>query len=262
MTHTKWNIEDWKSKTIWTAILMSIAILLVLSVQRKMKMPIEKISIHINKIDGKRNLISKKDIKSIFINKMGYTPNETNLRDMDLSLFEQTIKNDSRVEDADAYLDANGILNVIVKQRQPIMRVKSDDGDYYLDVVGNRINVREKQAIRVPVVTGKVSEYKADFLSKKSNSSLKSVYELCHKIKSDDFLVALIEQVHVKSSTQMYLIPKLGRQRISLNPTEDLDDKLFNLKVFYKDGLPREGWSKFAELKIDFKGQIVGVKEL
>ncbi len=243
---------------IWALVLVSLAGLMVLSVQRKRTQPLEKIQVHINAIDGNRSLITKKDVYGILSRTVGYDIMKASVKDINLMQLEEVLNNDERVESAEIFIDALNNIRVIIKQRKPIVRIADElSGDYYLDEKGNKMKVRDNSAIRVPVVTGEIETYAADFNDENKTSALKSVFTLASKINEDKFLHALVEQIHVDSKNKMYMIPKVGRQKISLDPEVNLDDKLENLKIFYKDGLPRSGWSKYSELKLDVKDQVI-----
>ncbi len=255
------NIESWKSKAIWTVILVSMAVLMILSIQRKKNLQIEALAVYVNPIEGSRNMISKEDVKMILLNQLGYDMRQLKIEQLDLAKIEATLQKDTRVKTAEVYLNADNQLNVILEQRHPVVRVSNEKGkDYYLDNEGKRVRVKKGSTVRVPVATGNINAYTKGFNGEKESSALKNLYAMCLKINEDKFLKALVEQIHVNNEKSMYIIPKVGRQRISIDPSEGVDDKLANLKIFYKDGLPRTGWSEFSELKIDYKKQVVGVR--
>lgn len=38
---------------------------------------------------------------------------------------------------------------------------------------------------------------------------------------------------------------------------KQVNDKFTRLKIFYKEGLPYEGWDKYSEINLKYDGQIV-----
>ncbi len=256
------NIENFKSRAIWTVLAVSVLVILVLAIQRKRNLPLDTLNVYVQKIEGNRDMISKKDVETLLLNKLGYDLSQLNIAKIDLAKVEEVLEKDSRVKEAEVYLDAQNNVNIVLSQRQPVVRIAREGKmDYYLDEDGKPVRVKKGAVVRVPVATGNINGYKKGFLETKKKSALKNVFIMCQEIHKDKFLSSLVEQIHVKSATEMYIIPKVGRQRISVDPSEGIKDKLKNLKVFYKDGLPRSGWSKFTELKIDYKDQVVGVKD-
>ena len=53
------------------------------------------------------------------------------------------------------------------------------------------------------------------------------------------------------------LIPKIGDQKILLGKVMDAGQKLERLKIFYREGMPYEGWRKYKTIDVRFAGQVV-----
>ena len=67
----------------------------------------------------------------------------------------------------------------------------------------------------------------------------------------------MVEQVYRSETGSYTLIPKLGYQKIVLGPYEAIDEKLERLRVFYREGIPYEGWQKYSTINLTFDGQVV-----
>ena len=74
---------------------------------------------------------------------------------------------------------------------------------------------------------------------------------------ADPFYSALVEQIYLSNVGEYILIPKVGQQKIILGPYEEIEDKLERLKIFYKQGIPYEGWQKYKSINLKFKDQVV-----
>ena len=61
-------------------------------------------------------------------------------------------------------------------------------------------------------------------------------------ILDDEFMSALVEQIHVSNQGEFTLIPKLGNQKILFGKHSNVLDKIDRLKVFYWEAIPYEGW--------------------
>ncbi|MCD8495578.1 MAG: hypothetical protein LRY45_02455 [Bacteroides graminisolvens] len=72
-----------------------------------------------------------------------------------------------------------------------------------------------------------------------------------------NFFNALIEQIYVSNANEFTLIPKVGDQKIIFGKYEDVITKLENLKIFYQEALPYEGWQKYRTINVKYKGQVV-----
>jgi cell division protein FtsQ len=67
----------------------------------------------------------------------------------------------------------------------------------------------------------------------------------------------LIEQIYVSNTGEFTLIPKVGDQKILFGNYTNVKDKLENLKIFYQEGMPYEGWQKYRTINLKYKGQVV-----
>jgi cell division protein FtsQ len=73
----------------------------------------------------------------------------------------------------------------------------------------------------------------------------------------------LIGQVYLEKNGDFILIPIVGKQTIlfgSAFSDEEVNDKFNRLKIFYKQGIPYEGWDKYNTIIVKYDGQIVGRK--
>jgi cell division protein FtsQ len=126
-----------------------------------------------------------------------------------------------------------------------------------LDEEGKKVPTMRFAAVRVPIATGNIGPFDSTFVDIQKLCKLREVHNIANYIAKDDFLTALIEQINVDDQNQIVLIPKMGKLRIRVGDDSILDEKFTNLKIMYKKGMPSEGWDKFTELNIQYKGQVV-----
>ncbi len=258
MSRSKTGIlTNMKIRLAWIAAAVVMASLLILSVNRKAKSGVTQVQIEIEQLSGKRNLVDKKDVLKAFRNHLGFDIEMASIQELKIVELEELLQKDNRVEEAEVYIDSKNRIHVQLKQREPIVRVHAESGKrYYLDKDGNKVPLKKKSAIRVPIASGSIGDYQDGFLEAKQRSALQDVFELMTKVKEDPFLDALVEQIFVEKDGEITLIPKLGREKIKFGAFEDVEEKFYKLKVFYKEGLPREGWDKFASLDLRYRNQV------
>lgn len=255
------NIKErnWMRTFIWVAILGLIASAFIYAVQEQMKSKIVKLEIDITKKKNERTLISKKGISKKILKIVGQDIRTVDLIDLDLTRLETLLEKDSRIENIEVYINKSNTLKVLVELRRPFVRIKSDNGDeFYLDAKGSRVATVKDQAVRVPVVTGNVDTYTANWKNNKGHN-LNEVFVMAKALYKDDFLYALVEQIVIDESDKLTLIPKIG-PRLVMGDTKDLSQKLINLKEGYKQILKRDGWEETKELNFEIKNQIRKVK--
>lgn len=250
------SMDGYKKIVGWILSLTLLAVLTFLSVQRKANSPVEKMIIEINEADGQKSLVTKSYISKRINAYLGYDVNMATIDDISLMELEEIILADERIKSAEMYLDAANKLHVKIEEKKVIVRVKSKETTYYLDEHGDKINVTVGRVARVPIASGDIEDYDQSLISSKRKSNLKDIYMLAKEINKDEFLSALIEQMDIDINGIVTMVPKIGKEKINLS-VSDLEEKLFKLKYFYKDGLPKEGWSKFSVIDLDIRDQVV-----
>jgi cell division protein FtsQ len=257
----KIDIPKLRNRVMWTIVMSLISVLFVMSLQRKLDANVDQFVVIIKPIKGNRNLINESEVKHMVNKFTGFNVNNANIKDLDVRGIERIIKSDKRVKKAEVFVDGKDKLNVWIVQKQPIVRVMdSSNKSYYLDEEGERIPTVEKSAIRVPLATGNIDLYHEDLFRQNKCNKLNEVYAVSKYIFNDSLLSAMIEQIDVNENKDITLIPKIGRHEIIIGDSTYLQEKFDNLKVMYKDGLSREGWRKYSVLKLNYRGQVVGVR--
>lgn len=140
-----------------------------------------------------------------------------------------------------------GILAVKVKHREPVLRVISSAGNYYLDELGGKIPVSSNYAANVLVATGTFSEEYAR----------EELLPCVLFIENDEFWEAQIEQVHVEKDGDLVLTPLVGDHIIELGNIENYKIKLRNMKAFYKQVLADDNWNKYKSISLKYRDQVI-----
>lgn len=243
----------------WGLLICGLLLLLLAAVERKRNLVFEVVDIEINDSNLGRNLITEEDLRLAIRNHLGFELDVSTIADIDIRELEKVLNQSAFIQRAEVYVTGSHKIRIEITQREPIVRIQPEGGEepYYLDKYGEEIPVVRNFAIRVPLVTGDIGAFDAAFAEKDNN--LNAVYQLALKIKSDEFLTALIEQIHVDKKENIILIPKIGKEKILLGDVAQLDEKMEDLKTFYKEGITREGWNKFAYLNLKYENQVIGV---
>lgn len=194
------------------------------------------------------------------------------ISDIRTERLEQKINNHPSVFNTEVYKTINGHLVIQVKQRTPIVRLFSFDGDsYYLDSTGRVMPPSKKYTSRVFVATGyiydsflNVNELNARRVSDslKSRTLLDDIFTFAEYIRKDPLWKAQIEQLYVNKDFEIELIPRVGNHRIVFGDAIDLEEKFNRLKVFYKKGLNKTGWNEYSVINLKYANQVVCKKRI
>jgi cell division protein FtsQ len=254
----KLNMKRVRNVLVWATVLAGIGILWWMAIIRKSNAGVKSLVVDIELIGDNQKMISEQEIVKMTEQFLGGHADSAAIRKLDVRGLETFLNKDRRIEQADVYFDSNDNLRIRIRQRKPIMRViDKSHTSYYLDADGNQIPAGIGGAVRVPLVTGNVETYYTGLFESEKPVRLKEVFEIMKYVQKDDFLSALIEQVHVEDITgDIIMVPKIGRERLVFGGAEGMEDKFDKLKIFYREGLPRLGWSKYKTLNLKYTDQV------
>ena len=254
---------NWK-KTVMVVLDLMLATYLVLAVTTfnhpdKSGQMCEEVSINIT--DQETNgFLSANEIKNILEKKRLY-PKGKALALVDPRTIEETLKENTYIDQVQCYKTVSGSVGIIVSQRVPYIRVKPDDGsDYYLDADGEVMKSTNYTSDLI-VATGNISQwYAQNYLSTASRY-----------IMGNDFWKNQIEQINILPDKNLEIVPRVGDHIICLGRLPEstnkekrdkaieqfMEFKLKRVEKFYKYGLNKIGWNKYDYINLEFDNQIV-----
>jgi len=174
---------------------------------------------------------------------------------------ESRLKANPFIEFAKVYADMDGIINVEVSQRQPVLRIMNQfDKDFYVDQHGLKIPLSTNFTARVLVANGFIDEPFNGEVDTLRNPVALAVFKAAGYIRKDSLWQAQIAQIYVNKDHEIELVPRVGNNRILLGDADSLDSKFHNLLIFYKKALPRVGWDAYKVINVKYANQVIGVR--
>lgn len=143
-----------------------------------------------------------------------------------------------------------GILTVKVKHREPVVRVMSNTGNYYLDEFGGKIPTSLNYSANVLVATGFFTEEFAK----------KELLPFVLYVENNNFWKAQIEQIHVEDDGDILLTPLVGEHIIEFGELDDYQRKLQKMKAFYEQVLAQNNWNKYKTISLKYNNQVIAKK--
>jgi len=250
------TVKLWK-RVLSSALVLGLLCLWVIGINRTANLRVENINVQVDNVTGERNLITVKDIERLLKEDLPNDITFQSITDIDISMIENMLNADTRILNAEVFVDAKQDLIVDIIQRRPILRVMNQEGEqFYVDQSGSYVQTVDRKATRVPVVTGYVES-----LDPQGHVAfaprLQSAFEVITESRKEPMLRALIEQVHIEKNKRIVIIPKIGDEHIVLDHTDGLSEKLNNLRQFYRELARTDSWDKYNEINISYNNQIV-----
>lgn len=172
------------------------------------------------------------------------------LSDVNLRILEECLEAQELIESAEAYKTQSGDIKISIRERIPVMRVKANSEDYYVDRDG-RILTNTGHVCNLVVATGSISHGYAS----------RVLAPIGRIIMADDFWRNQIEQVNVLPDSTVEMVPRVGGHIIYIGRPIGVTKKLERLRKFYQYGLSQAGWNKYSRISVEFNNQIVCKKK-
>lgn len=190
------------------------------------------------------------EVADNLLRKSGNHPVGRRMDQVDGLAIERSLRQNSFIDSVLCYKSPGGLVNIIIGQRIPLMRIMSDNGEnYYLDENGHRMQTNGYAADLV-VATGQISHAYA----------ARELVKLGRFLREDEFWNNQIEQIQVTPEGRIRLYPRVGSHTIIFGTTDSISRKFRNLYTFYEKVLPSVGWNKYSEISVEHTTQIVGRK--
>lgn len=250
----------WKfiAATLWISAGITLVVFLIAAIRKRDDKTCKGLNIEIT--DVKNNLFADKNDISGMLNYMMPGISGKPIGEFNLLQMEKTLEGNVWIKDAELFFDNNEMLQVKVREREPIARIFTSAGkSYYIDNDMVRLPLSTKFSARVPVFTGcpldKTKWNSADSIL------LTQIKALSAFITNDAFWMAQIEQVDYSAQKQFELFPKIGDHTIVLGDANELESKFRRLYIFYKEVLAKTGWDTYSTINIQYKGQVVATRK-
>jgi cell division protein FtsQ len=170
---------------------------------------------------------------------------------INLALLEDSLNANPLIKSAEIYKTIDGVLEVSVVQRIPVVRVFSGNGGFYIDTDANLLPLPNKYRPRVIIANGYIKE---------KNEILSNIYDLAIFIYNNDFWRAQIAQIYVNKKQEFELIPRVGSHTIYFGKAEDIENKFTKLMAMYEYGFQTVDWNSYTEINLEFNNQVVCIK--
>ncbi|WP_255577560.1 cell division protein FtsQ/DivIB [Elizabethkingia sp. JS20170427COW] len=168
------------------------------------------------------------------------------IKDLEIDAIEKKISNLTAVDSANVYLNLNGELNILVKQKVPIMRINTGDRQFYLDKKGEEFPINDNYSYPCILVFGKIP--KADY---------SQLLKLVKTINQDDFLKKYFIGIHLSSPNNYELLTNNGNFKVEIGSLDNLGFKLYGFKAFTKKYLVYQDSLKYDRISMKYNNQVV-----
>lgn len=152
---------------------------------------------------------------------------------------------------SECYKTIGGTFKIDITQRRPLIRVITNQSNYYIDSNGEVMPFSRHYTAFVPVATGNVNNPKIQ----------DGLYHLGLFLDENSFWNAQISQISIKDETDIIIIPRVGNHVIEFGALTNIEEKFARIEALYKSKFNTEGWNRYKKISVKFENQVVCTKK-
>tara|TARA_B110000046_G_scaffold90094_1_gene98126 strand:+ start:2571 stop:3368 length:798 start_codon:yes stop_codon:yes gene_type:complete len=251
----------------WSAGIVLLFVLLGASMSSSNRAMLADVKVQIDFGEG-NFFIDKEEVIEV-VSDLGYLKDSTLMVNVDPRRIEHVLENNAFIQSAEVYEQLNGVLNVDVKVRQPILRIYTQNGQsVYLDEEGKFMPLSHQYAARTPITNGYISvnlkaligqdiNQIADSLEHPDLTVIRELYLIVSECREDKFWKAQFNQFYVNANHEIEIIPRVGDHIVLVGDASNIKKKLNKLRLFYNKGLNKTGWNEYKTINLKYANQVV-----
>ena len=168
----------------------------------------------------------------------------------------------SAVLNSEAYTTDDGMLNIMITQREPVVRFQKGDYGFYADECGFIFPLQDNYTSYVPVIDGDIpisSEkgYKGAPENDTERQWMQGIISLLQYMEKSRIWEENIVQMHVDRNGDLVMIPRQGGERFIFGSPFGAAGKLDRMADYYRYILPEKGEGYYRTVNVKFDNQIV-----
>ena len=167
----------------------------------------------------------------------------------DIKSIESVIMSQPQIKEAEVFLNLNGLVDVIVEEKKPILRVFESSDSYYLDEDCQIMPLSDLYTSRNLIASGDLNSFNTEDICK-----------LSKYIESDKFLKSLISQIYFEKNN-IILVTRIQNHEINIGDLDFIELKFDNLLCFYNNVINFKGWNYYKSINLKYTDQIICSKK-
>jgi cell division protein FtsQ len=241
---------------LWVTIGAGIMVLLIAAIRVRKDKTCRGYSIRITGAGEKRFLDEQRIVDLL---KQYGSIRGRSVKRFDLRAIEGSLERNNWIRNAELFFDNNQVLQVRIEEKEPIARVFTTDGNsYYISRNGEYLPLSEHFSARLPVFTGFPGNNGA--INRADSLLVLDMEHVCDYLLKNEFWMSQVAQIDITPARSFEIIPMIGNHIIEFGDGGDCEKKFNRLMLFYQQVLSKTGMDTYERIRVQFAGQIVGVK--
>ena len=191
---------------------------------------------------NKNPIFLDEDMVISFLLKKNDNPLKIHMDTFHLNDIENKLKTNNFIKNASAYTLPEGVLEIDIKERFPVVRVIQQPS-FYLDNNGYKVSLSKKYTPHIPLYYGNINV-----------TNRREIANFFKEINKDNFLKAEVIQLEYKLN-DYFILMRSYLFEVQLGKLENLEEKFLKLKIFcqYID----QNKEKYSKVNLKYKNQVI-----
>lgn len=244
---------------LWVSIGAGITMLLISAVSKEQKNLCKEVVVEFDDQLPFKMLDEDEIIYTLWPAAKNTYPVGKTLTSIDLFALEKQLEKNPWIRNADIFIDQSKQLHLRVEQRKPVARLFTPEGSsFYIDDHFALLPIKLAGVVSLPVFTN--FSLHAGGADAADTLMMKRIVSLSSFIQVDPFWMAQIEQININSDKTFEVITQVGDQVVLLGLRNDWSKLFSKLKTLYERIGSEGNWSKYAQIDLQYKDQVVCIK--
>ena len=205
------------------------------------------------------NFVTEEDIIG-YLHKYYGSVSGTQVDSVDLARIESILDVQSAILKSEAYMGEDGMLNIIITQREPVVRFQKENNGFYADERGFIFPLQRNYTSMVPVIDGAVplfhaTGYKGEPQGEKEQKWMSEVMELVAFLNKNRQWAENIVQISVDRNGDLIMIPREGKEKFLFGECTDIEKKFARIEKYYQYIKPLD--KDYGTVIVKYEKQIV-----
>ncbi len=184
------------------------------------------------------------------------------LDSVNLAKVEKILDEQSAILKSEAFTTEDGMLNVRILQREPVLRFQKGGTGFYVDSRGFIFPLQDNSTVQVPVVDGNIPVscepgYKGKARTEKEEAWIADMMSLMDYISHDKTWKNGIVQVAVDKDGDIVLVPAEGVEKFIFGAPDEFKQKFDRIAKYYEYIKPARPDSCYTSVNVKYEGQII-----
>lgn len=182
---------------------------------------------------------------------------------VNLVKIEKILDSRSVIRKSEAFVTRDGYLNVIITQREPVVRFNKKDGrGFYADSKGFLFPLQSNYTSLVPIVDGNIpinisKGYKGQPERPEESEWLSRIISVIDYMQKHKIWMENIAQIHIEDNGDLVMIMRMGKERFIFGPPYEIKAKFDRIEKYYKCIIPEKGENYYSYINVKYKNRII-----